>query len=100
MVSSLPKVREALSTGAMMQRILREPFEVTKASDFTDAQIAATWVDLSGGGFFELADPRSPMPLMLLGGKGSGRTHLMRYYSFALQKLRAKSGEILSALRT
>lgn len=64
------------------------PFEVTKAVDFTDAEIAATWVDLPGGGFASLADPRSPMPTFLVGGKGGGRTHLLRYFSFALQRLR------------
>lgn len=77
-----------------------KPFDVTKAVDFTDAQIAATWVDLPGdAGFFQLADPRSPMPLMLLGGKGSGRTHLMRYFSYALQKLRAGRGDVLEYVR-
>jgi hypothetical protein len=64
------------------------PFEVTKAVDFTDAQIAATWVDLPGGGFVSLADPKSPMPTFLVGGKGGGRTHLLRYFSYALQRLR------------
>jgi hypothetical protein len=66
----------------------RNPFEVTKAVDFTDEQIAATWVDLPGGGFASLADPRSPMPIFLVGGKGGGRTHLLRYFSFSLQKIR------------
>src|SRR5215212_1798760 len=68
--------------------ITKNPFEVTKASDFSDKQIAATWVDLPGGGFTSLADPGSPMPRFLVGGKGGGRTHLLRYYSYPLQKLR------------
>ena len=76
-----------------------QPFDVTKAVDLTDSQIAATWVDLSGGGFLQLVDPRSPMPLMLLGGKGSGRTHLMRYYSYALQKIRAGSRPLVEFIR-
>ena len=66
----------------------KNPFEVTKAVDFTDEQIANNWVDLPGGGFYALADPRSPMPKFLVGGKGGGRTHLLRYYSYALQRLR------------
>jgi hypothetical protein len=69
------------------------PFEVTKAVDFTDEQIAATWVDLPGGGFSSLADPRSPMPMFLVGGKGGGRTHLLRHCSYALQRLRHTSDE-------
>ncbi|HEV7529004.1 MAG TPA: hypothetical protein VGO29_08920 [Solirubrobacteraceae bacterium] len=66
------------------------PFNVTKAVDFSDEQIARTWVDFASdnGGFFAIADPTSPMPRILLGGKGSGRTHLMRYYSARLQRLR------------
>lgn len=70
---------------------LTNPFEVTKATDFDDGQIAATWVDLpAGGGFRSLIDPRSPVAKFVLGGKGSGRTHLMRYYSSSLQALRIR----------
>lgn len=70
------------------------PFNVTKAVDFSDEQIASTWVDFASdnGGFFAIADPTSPMPRILLGGKGSGRTHLMRYYSARLQRLRGQTG--------
>ena len=67
------------------------PFDITKATDFDDAQIAATWVDLpSQGGFRSLIDPTSPVTRFVLGGKGSGRTHLLRYYSSHLQALRLK----------
>src|ERR1035438_5175411 len=78
---------------------LLKPFDVTKAVDLTDAQIATTWVDLKNGGFSELVDPRMPMPLVLLGGKGSGRTHLMRHYSYQLQKLRAGEQDVVQSLR-
>jgi hypothetical protein len=70
------------------------PFEVTKAVDFTDEQIAATWVDLPGGGFKSLIDPRSPMPRFLVGGKGGGRTHLLRFFSYPLQCLRHRDALI------
>ena len=67
------------------------PFEVTKATDLDDAQIAATWVDLpSAGGFRSLIDPKSPVTRFVLGGKGSGRTHVMRYYSSSLQAIRIR----------
>ena len=67
------------------------PFEITKATDFDDAQIAETWVDLpSKGGFRSLIDPRSPVTRFILGGKGSGRTHLLRYYSSRLQAMRLR----------
>ena len=75
------------------------PFNITKATDFSDEQIVRTWVDLPGDGFFTIADPTSPMPMILSGGKGSGRTHLMRYFSYPVQKLR-HPGDILASLKT
>ena len=70
------------------------PFDITKASLLTDDQISSFWVDLPGGGHREIGSPTSPTPMLIRGGKGSGKTHLMRYYSFALQKLRAGPNEI------
>jgi hypothetical protein len=65
------------------------PFSATRAADYTDEQINDYWVDLGdGGGFTELFKPRSEMPMLILGGKGSGKTHVMRYLSFPLQKIR------------
>lgn len=62
---------------------LGNPFNVTKAVDFSDSEIMATWVPSPLS-----ADPRSPMPAVLLGGKGSGRTHQMRHMTLAVQLLR------------
>lgn len=68
------------------------PFNITKATDFSDEEINAFWVDISEGkGFVDIMKPNSPMSLFMLGGKGSGKTHLMRYYSFPLQKIRCKT---------
>lgn len=64
------------------------PFDITKAVDFTDQQINDYWVDMEGGSFFDIVRPSSAMPMMILGGKGSGKTHLMRYFSYAVQKIR------------
>ncbi|MHB1115543.1 ORC-CDC6 family AAA ATPase [Sideroxydans sp.] len=78
-------------------RISGNPFDLTKASDFSDEQIQQFWVDLAGpGGLEDLFKPRLMMPMLLLGGKGSGKTHLMRYFSSAVQKLRF-NGSLLSA---
>lgn len=67
----------------------RNPFLLAKSNDLTDEQIQRYWVDFappgSGQSFFT---PTSPMPTIILGGKGSGKTHLMRYYSFGIQQLR------------
>ena len=68
------------------------PFNITKAVDFSDREIVSFWVDFpdedNSSGFRGLVKPTSPMPMFILGGKGSGKTHLMRYYSFACQALR------------
>src|SRR4051812_8895501 len=67
----------------------RNPFNITKAVDFTDQQINDFWVDIpSGAGFASMAKPTSPMPMQIIGGKGSGKTHLMRFFSYPLQKIR------------
>jgi hypothetical protein len=72
----------------LMKEQLVNPFDVTKAVDFSDEQISQYFVDMPQGGFAAMANPRSPMPMLIMGGKGSGKTHLMRYFSYPLQKLR------------
>ena len=64
------------------------PFNITKANDYSDEEIYSSWVDMPGGGFAEIVKPTSPMPIIILGGKGSGKTHIMRFFSYNLQKLR------------
>lgn len=64
------------------------PFNITKANDYTDEQIYYSWVDMPGGGFNEILKPNSPIPILILGGKGSGKTHIMRFFSYNLQKIR------------
>lgn len=76
---------------------MKNPFNITKAFDFTDAEINDYWVDLGNNGFRNILTPNDPMSLFILGGKGSGKTHIMRYYSYYLQKMRCK-GTLLSQL--
>lgn len=66
------------------------PFGITKAVDLNDDQILSLWVEVPAGAedFDEFTRPASPMPTFILGGKGSGKTHLMRYHAFELQRLR------------
>lgn len=73
------------------------PFEITKAVDFTDDEIESTFVDYPEGGFRSFAAPSSAMAKFLVGGKGGGRTHLMRFYSYALRKRSA--GPVIPRLR-
>lgn len=77
---------------------MQNPFNVTKAVDFSDQEINDLFVDITErDGFTVLAKPTSPVPMLILGGKGSGKTHLMRYLSFQLQCIR-HPGDILSGL--
>lgn len=71
------------------------PFNITKAVDYSDEEINKFWVDIPGGnGFLDIIKPTSPMPMIILGGKGSGKTHIMRFFSYSLQKLRHKDSPL------
>ena len=74
------------------------PFDITKAVDFTDAEIKDTWVTWPSNSIQSVVDPRSPMPTFLAGGKGGGRTHLLRHYSYPLQRLR-HADDLLNGLQ-
>lgn len=69
------------------------PFDVTKAVDLSDRQIERTYVTF-GGRERSIVDPASAMPQFLTGIKGGGRTHLMRHYSYPLQKARHESSPL------
>ena len=76
------------------------PFEITKAVDFTDEKLDQMWVDWPApGGFAELINIRSPMPRIVLGGKGTGRTHLMRRFSAPVQVIRGVESQIAQVLK-
>lgn len=70
---------------------LDNPFNITKATDFTNQQIAEYWVDFhtsNGEDLVYYLNPHDLTPKYIIGGKGCGKTHLLRYYSFPLQLLR------------
>jgi hypothetical protein len=77
---------------------LQNPFSVTRAVDFSDQQIVRHWVELPGdGGMQALAKPASQMPMIILGGRGSGKTHLIRFLATAVQLAGGRSPqEVLS----
>ena len=82
-----------------MKDSLANPFNITKADDFSDKEINDLWVDItSGDGFSRLVKPTSPMPMFILGGKGSGKTHLMKYVSYSVQKLR-HAKDVMAGIR-
>ena len=72
-----------------MTNELENPFRITKSNNLTDAQIDEYWVtpdnDEDAASLFR---PESRMAMFILGGKGSGKSHLMRYYGYPLQKIR------------
>lgn len=67
---------------------MTNPFNVTKASEYSDEQINKYWVSIGGK---NALNPEDNTPKYILGGKGCGKTHLLRYYSYPLQKLRCGS---------
>jgi hypothetical protein len=69
---------------------MQNPFNVTKASEYSDEQINRYWVNI---GDKEVLNPQDYTPKYILGGKGCGKTHLLRYYSYPLQRLRSGSIE-------
>jgi hypothetical protein len=82
-----------------MSNITHNPFQVPNSANLSDAEIQSYWVDLvDEGGFERLFRPTSLMPMIVLGGKGSGKTHLMRHFSFELQKIRS-TGNIVEMIR-
>jgi len=61
------------------------PFNITKAVDLTNAQIRETWVNLPGDSSPHVANPRSGMPMLLLGGKGSDVRTYFGNFSYPVQ---------------
>lgn len=87
--------------GAHIQKVLENilimnatnPFGVVKANEFTIAQIIENWVPLveTGNDYFAPLKPQELMPKYVLGSKGCGKTHLLRYYSFEARLARHKN---------
>lgn len=68
---------------------MNNPFDITKAVDFTDEEIVKYWIDINdSNGFENMLKPLSLMPMILKGSKGIGKTHIMRYFSYELQKIK------------
>ena len=67
--------------------MINNPFDITKAVDYTDDEIYRYWVDIKDHGFYNLIKPETLMPMIIVGSKGSGKTHIMKYFSYELQKI-------------
>lgn len=69
--------------------MIRNPFDINKAVDYTDEDLYKYWVDISlPTGFNAMVKPDMLMPMIIVGSKGSGKTHVMKFYSYELQKIR------------
>ncbi|WP_417445463.1 hypothetical protein [Kangiella sp.] len=81
-----------------MDNQIENPFTVVKANDYTNAQINDNWVDIAlepKSGFINIIKPTTATPMIIKGGKGSGKTHLMRYFSYPIQKMRCPDSKCL-----
>lgn len=70
------------------------PFHDIKSTNLDDDAIVDFWVDIRNtkthqDSFLKLLAPESATPMFLLGGKGTGKTHILRFYSYRAQKSRA-----------
>jgi hypothetical protein len=75
----------------LMQDDSENPFSVTKATEFTDSQINEYWVNFNtetNTSIKSMLNPNEFLPKYVVGGKGCGKTHILRYFSFPLQKIR------------
>lgn len=74
--------------------MIRNPFDINKAVDYNDEDLYKYWVNISlPTGFNAMIKPETLMPMIIVGSKGSGKTHVMKYYSYELQKIRLQQTE-------
>lgn len=81
-----------------MDLLRKNPFTTIKANDLNDSEINEQWVDNPNGGFIDVFCPTDKVSQYILGGKGSGKTHLMRYFSYNSQCIRHENN-ILDGIR-
>ncbi|QKJ22165.1 hypothetical protein [Poseidonibacter lekithochrous] len=67
---------------------MKNPFEITKAEHLDESHIVSYWAEVRDY-YKDLLV--SPKPMYILGAKGSGKTHLIRYFSYDSQKIRANN---------
>lgn len=75
------------------------PFAPIRAADYTNEQINGLWVELGAGWMSAVLEPRSIVSKYILGSKGSGKTHLLRYHSYQVSRLRTPSRSGLSLIQ-
>ena len=76
------------------------PFSIVKANDYSDEEIVKYWVGLGVGNdsIHMKLRPNELIPKYILGSKGCGKTHLLRYFSYESQKQRF-NGDIIKLIK-
>lgn len=92
--------------------MIKNPFENTKASYMSNEEILSYWTDINNQtiisteqeevdnteleiqNYHYIMNPRLSLPIFILGSKGSGKTHLLRYFSLELQEKDAEDNHI------
>jgi len=74
------------------------PFSHIRASDYTDEEINALWVGFGSSAIDAVIEPNSRISKYILGGKGSGKTHVLRYHSYQVARKRVHDETGLSTL--
>jgi hypothetical protein len=64
------------------------PFSGIRASEYSDDKINSLWVEFGPAAIDQVIEPHSQTSKFILGGKGSGKTHLLRYHSYQVARLR------------
>ncbi len=75
---------------------MKNPFEITKAEQLNEDNIVNFWANTKDY-YKELLV--SSKPMYILGAKGSGKTHLLRNFSYHSQKIRAVGNDIINSLK-
>ena len=76
------------------------PFQITKATDFTDDEINETWVDVQTNAIRSLLHIDSTMPRFLVGGKGADAPpNALCVFDAASYIQRSKPDDIVGSLR-
>lgn len=75
--------------------MFKNPFMSVNANQLTDEEINNFWAE----GFYEdFMQISSPMPIVILGGRGAGKTHLMRYFFYKSQKNRLSNDSLKQSI--
>ena len=75
------------------------PFGSLRAAEYTDEQINHLWVDFEYDIKSSILDLPGATPKYIFGGKGSGKTHILRYYSYLVARQRRSNLTGLEVLK-